>query len=95
MQMTATLPTARAPALMGTMAKHFGHKIPVEVADDHAVLRFEMGEARLAARADQLDLALQSADAAALERLCEVVESHLMRFAHREDPAPLVWHAAG
>lgn len=93
MLITASLPTARAPALMGTMAKHFGHKIPVEVADDRAVLRFEMGDARLAAGSDHLQLALEAGDDAALERLREVVESHLMRFAHREEPAPLVWQA--
>ncbi|WP_405403234.1 DUF2218 domain-containing protein [Paracoccus sp. Ld10] len=91
MRMTADFPTARAAALTGTMAKHFGHKIPVSQGDSHAVLTFEMGVARIEARDASLHLELDGADAPAMERLREVVESHLLRFAHREDPAPLSW----
>lgn len=49
MRMTADFPTARAAALTGTMAKHFGHKIPVTHDDRLAVLTFEMGVARIEA----------------------------------------------
>lgn len=91
MRMTADFPTARAAALTGTMAKHFGHKIPVTQDDRHAVLTFEMGVARIEAQDASLHLTLEAADAGALERLREVIESHLLRFAHREDPAPLSW----
>ncbi len=91
MRMTADFPTARAAALMGTMAKHFGHKIPVTQDDRHAVLTFEMGQARIEAQHASLHLALEAADPDALERLRAVIESHLLRFAHRDDPAPLAW----
>lgn len=91
MQMTADFPTARAAALMGTMAKHFGHKLSVTVQDDQARLDFPMGQASLRAADDALHLAVQAQDQAGLDRLRDVIESHLMRFAHRDDPAPLVW----
>lgn len=91
MLMTADFTTDRATALMGTMGKHFGHKIPVTVEDDHVILQFEMGDARIQANADSLHLALEGRDAAGLEALRGVVESHLMRFAQRDDPQPLAW----
>ena len=91
MRMTADFPTARAAALTGTMAKHFGHKIPVTHDDRQAVLSFEMGQARIEAQDASLHLTLEAPDAAALERLRAVIESHLMRFAHREEPAPPAW----
>ncbi|QBX35733.1 DUF2218 domain-containing protein [Paracoccus liaowanqingii] len=94
MRMTADFPTARGPALLGTMAKHFSHKIPVALDDGQAVLDFPMGAARIGLREDALHLALEAADDAALERLREVVERHLLRFAHREMPGALVWQPA-
>jgi len=91
MLMTADFATERATALMGTLGKHFGHKIPVQIADDKVLLQFEMGEATLTTTPTGLHLVLEGADDAQLERLRDVVESHLLRFAHREDPAPLTW----
>lgn len=93
MQMTADFATERATGLMTTMGKHFGHKIPVTMADDYVILGFEMGEARIDTTAEGLHLSLQGSDAEALERLRGVVESHLLRFAQRDDPAPLAWSA--
>ncbi|WP_378947129.1 DUF2218 domain-containing protein [Paracoccus sp. R86501] len=93
MQMTADFATERATGLMTTMGKHFGHKIPVTMADDHVILGFEMGDARIATTTEGLHLSLQGSDAEALERLRGVVESHLLRFAQRDDPAPLAWSA--
>ena len=95
MQMTAVFPTDRAQALLGTMAKHFGHKIPVTLNHRDARLQFEMGEARIAVTGTGLHLALSAPAAEPLERLRGVVEGHLLRFAHREDPAPLAWTTAG
>lgn len=91
MRMTADFPTARAAALTGTMAKHFGHKIPVTHDDRLAVLTFEMGVARIVAQDASLRLTLEAADTESLEGLRAVIESHLMRFAHREEPAPPAW----
>jgi uncharacterized protein len=91
MQMTAELPTARAAALMGTMTKHFGHKIPVELLEDRATIWFEAGQARMAVTDRGLQLTVEAEAAEALGRLQGVVESHLLRFAHREEPEALVW----
>lgn len=94
MQMTADFPTARGAALMSTLSKHFAHKIEVTTGDDWTALHFEMGVARIALGPQGLNLALDASDPAGMEQLRGVVESHLLRFAHREDPAPLGWSQA-
>lgn len=94
MKTTATFPTTRGAALLGTMAKHFGHKIPVTTDDGRAKIRFDGGLAILTETPGGLALTVEAADAAKQAQLQGVVESHLLRFAHREDPAPLVWSAA-
>ncbi|WP_410218066.1 DUF2218 domain-containing protein [Paracoccus sp. (in: a-proteobacteria)] len=95
MQMTASFPTMRASALLGTMSKHFAHKITVIEEEDCSTLHFEMGEAGISVTPEGLHLTLNALDPDAMERLRGVVEGHLLRFAHREDPAPLAWTAAG
>lgn len=94
MKTKATFPTARGVALLGTMAKHFGHKVPVTSEAGRAEIRFESGLAIIAETPEGLALSVETSDAVAQAQLQRVVESHLLRFAHREDPAPLVWSAA-
>jgi hypothetical protein len=91
MLMTADFATDRGAALMGTLGKHFGHKIPVDIAEETVLMHFEMGDARMSTTATGLHLSLDGADTTQLERMRDVVESHLLRFAHRQDPAPLTW----
>nr|WP_111299499.1 DUF2218 domain-containing protein [Paracoccus saliphilus] len=94
MQMTADFPTERASGLLATLSKHFAHKIDVTTEDDHANLHFEMGVARIAVAPQGLHLVLDASNPDGMEQLRDVVESHLLRFAHREDPAPLAWSQA-
>ncbi|MBU2956231.1 DUF2218 domain-containing protein [Paracoccus sp. 1_MG-2023] len=91
MQMDAAFASDRAPSLMATMVKHFGHKIEVEQTDDAAILHFEMGVTTLTCEDRVLRLSLNAPDEAQMERMRDVVEGHLMRFAHRENPRALVW----
>ncbi|MFN3273841.1 MAG: DUF2218 domain-containing protein [Paracoccus sp. (in: a-proteobacteria)] len=91
MKITASFPTQRGPALMGTMAKHFGHKIPVISSDTSALFDFQDGTATLAVTATGLALDIEAPTPNLIARLRGVIESHLIRFAHREDPQPLIW----
>lgn len=91
MRLTAQFPTDRGPQLLGTMAKHFGHKIEVKQTDTEAHIHFTAGIGSIALTENGLALA---ADAETLEdakTVADVVERHLLRFAHREDPQPLAW----
>lgn len=94
LQSQTLFPSARAEALLGTMAKHFGHKIPVTTEGTQMRLQFPMGQVLAEARADGIRLQVEAEDAAGLSRVQEVLVSHLLRFAHREDPQPPVWQSA-
>ncbi|SLN32342.1 hypothetical protein ROJ8625_01485 [Roseivivax jejudonensis] len=83
--------TSSADRYLGQMVKHFAHKIPAAQSGRTASLNFPVGDAELAADDGGLDIAVESADAEALDQCKAVVENHLLRFAFREEPAPLVW----
>lgn len=93
MRLVSTLPTDRGAQLMATAAKHFAHKVAVEQDTTSARIAFPSGTGVMAAAAGGLALAIEAEDAAAAERVREVFEGHLLRFAHRDSPAPLVWTA--
>ena len=93
MQSVAEFPTARGPQLMQTMAKHFGHKIEVEIDEEHALLHFAPADVLIELQPEGLRLSVTSDSAEAVNQICGVIESHLLRFAHREDPQPLSWSA--
>lgn len=94
MRQIALFPTDHAAQYAATMAKHFGHKIPVDVAGDTVVLRFDAGLGRLEAQPSGLALQVEAETAEDAAMLADVLERHLLRFAHRENPAALVWAAA-
>ncbi len=91
MRLTATFPTARAAQLMGTMAKHFAHKVPVEADDKTARIQFVSGVAMISLVDGALDLAVESDDPQGLVLAQDVLQDHLLRFAHRENPKPPQW----
>ena len=90
---TASVPTAHASKYLQQLCKHFGHKIPVEVTGEAALLRFDAGEGRLVPQPGGIALSVEAATAEDTAMLADVLERHLLRFAHREDPAALVWAA--
>ncbi len=92
MQSKAILQTAMAPRYLGQFCKHFAHKLPVDLAEDHTngVVTFGAGHCRLNADAAALTMTVDAADAAAVVNLQDVVARHLVRFAFREEVA-LAW----
>lgn len=94
MRLTACLPTDRATQLMATAAKHFAHKVAVDQDDGTARVAFPTGLGVMSVQDGALSLVIEAADAGAAERVREVLEGHLLRFAHREAPEPLVWSRA-
>jgi hypothetical protein len=78
---------------MGQLCKHFEHKLPIMLAEDSGRIEFPMGVCTLAAEEGTLVLRAAAEDAAALERLEDVVARHLLRFAFREPPE-IVWQRA-
>jgi hypothetical protein len=88
---TARLPTANGSKYLQQLCKHFGHKIEVEFTPAHGEIRFSIGTAILDADADGLTMAARAEDGDKLGQTQHVIESHLARFAFREEIGPLDW----
>jgi hypothetical protein len=89
-QSEAIVATELPKRYLGQLCKHFQHKIPVTLEDDHGSITFEAGICRLNAADSALRMRCEAADAAALDRVQDVVARHLLRFAFREPPE-IVW----
>ncbi len=86
--------TEHGPKYLAQLCKHFAHKIDVVQADGSGELRFSCGTGYLAADELGLDIRAVSPDAEQLAETKHVIESHLLRFAFREEAGPLHWDAA-
>lgn len=93
MKATTHFNTEKAERYLGTLCKHFGHKVPVTHTrqDGHIALPF--GACDLAASEGGLTLSATADDRAKLDRTVQIITSHLERFAFREDPK-LSWEFA-
>jgi hypothetical protein len=85
--------SARSPGYLATLVSHFSRKIEIVETDGTAQLQFICGLAELRLIDGGLQLRIEAATAQQMTQTCEVVESHLLRFAFREEPQPLVWRA--
>jgi hypothetical protein len=88
----ARITTERASIYLQQLCKHFAHRLPVEFTPERGQITFSSGTCRLAANSDVLTLEAESADAAQLAQLQDVVARHLLRFAFR-DPPTITWIA--
>jgi hypothetical protein len=94
-----SLPSSRAVAhvatplarrYMGQLCMHFRHRLPVTLAEEHALILFPAGRCGLEARPDALSIRLEAETPALLPSLQDVVVRHLRRFAFR-DPPTIDW----
>lgn len=67
------------------MTKHFGHKVEVQQAGDTTRVLLPTGTFELAPGAGVLGLHASAEDQVGLERVQEVAETHLVRFARGEE----------
>jgi uncharacterized protein len=84
----AHVPTDVPRRYLGQLCKHFQHKLPVTLDEEHGRIEFSSGvcEVDAAASPATLLLRVRAADEAALANLEDVVARHLKRFAFREEP---------
>lgn len=81
----AIVPTASASRYLQQLCKHWAHKFAVEFTPEHG--QIDLGENRIVtldADAEKLTASIE-ADADKLEQLEEIVESHIVRYAFREE----------
>ncbi|MCV6584225.1 MAG: DUF2218 domain-containing protein [Marinibacterium sp.] len=87
----STYETTNASRFLQQLCKHFAHKVPATFDDQTGEVTFSCGRARMRALADRLDFVIESGDRAGLDQTKAVIEDHLLRFAFRETPQPLIW----
>lgn len=80
----ARIATGSAARYLGQLCKHFGHKVPSALEGDHGWIAFDFGRCHLAATDSELSLHNAAATEPDLQRLEQVIASHLERFAFRE-----------
>jgi uncharacterized protein len=90
---TARCETPNAEKYLQQLCKHFAHKLEVEYGGGRGECRFSCGTAKMDARSALLEIRVEAADATALSETKQVIESHLVRFAFRENLQPLAWQA--
>lgn len=78
--------TENAERYLGTLCKHFGHKVPVTHEPGAGRIELPFGQCTLGADATGLRLTATGADRPQLDKMVEVMSSHLERFAFRENP---------
>ena len=91
---TGRFETGNAQRYMVQLCKHFAHKIPAEVEGDAGSIQFDIGTARLTAAPSVLTCRVAGADAETVERLQDIIDRHLARFAFREDFTRMAWSPA-
>ncbi|PWL17716.1 DUF2218 domain-containing protein [Falsochrobactrum shanghaiense] len=86
-QTTAIVPTAHASRYLQQLCKHWAHKFATEFTPEKG--RIDLGENRLVilkAEPEQLIVEIDAAEDA-LPQMEDVVASHIVRFAFREELA--------
>ena len=86
------VPTHSASRYLQQLAKHWSHKMTVVFSEEEGRIDFP-GGSHLVMRADSesLDLELSVPEGEDADRMREVVENHIDRFASREAPLTCEW----
>ena len=82
--------TAHAERYLGTLCKHFGHKVPVTHEPGSGRIELPFGQCDLRADDAGLGLTALASDRPTLDKTIQIISSHLDRFAFRENPE-LTW----
>lgn len=91
MKAQTTFRTDKAKRYLGTLCKHFGHKVPVQLDGDRGQIELPFGQCNLAASDDALQIDVSAETKPDLDKVAQVIASHLERFAFRENPE-FEWH---
>lgn len=86
MEATTHFNTEHAERYLGTLCKHFGHKVPVTHTRNQGAITLPFGACTLSASDNGLTLTVTADDQEKLDQTVQVITSHLERFAFREDP---------
>ena len=91
LEAAAYLETENGRKYLAQLCKHFAHKIEVSYTETQGECRFVCGTAILEADDKGLRMVATSDGAQGLAETQSVIESHLVRFAFRENLQALDW----
>ena len=83
--------TPKASQYLQTLCKHFGHKVETRFDERQGTIAFPGSAVRLVATATELLIAADGTTAETAARVREVIDSHLKRFAFREEFEAMEW----
>ncbi|WP_424934100.1 DUF2218 domain-containing protein [Amaricoccus macauensis] len=88
---TGTFSTPQASKYLQQLCKHFGHKVDVTFDETSGNVAFPMGPATLEATNGTLQITVTGTAPEDIEKGREVIDSHLARFAFREEFEAMNW----
>lgn len=91
LESAAYLETAHGRKYLAQLCKHFAHKIEVTASENHGECHFACGLGILDADDYGLRMTARAENGEDLAQTQSVIESHLARFAFREELQPLDW----
>lgn len=91
----ARIPTASGAKYLQQLCKHWDHKLAVDLSDNKGIVWFPSAVATIEADANALLVTIEAQEKETVERMKDVVASHLDRFAFREAPLAFDWSYGG
>lgn len=91
LEAAAYLETANGRKYLVQLCKHFAHKIEVSYSESHGECRFACGSSAMEADEKGLRVVVRAGDEDGLAQTQSIIESHLLRFAFRENLEALDW----
>jgi uncharacterized protein len=91
-QAQATVATKNASRYLQQLCKHWSHKFEVSFDSEQGQVSLPIGTATMRASPDLLYVTIETDQADSIERLKQVVATHLDRFAFKEAPLPFIWN---
>lgn len=87
---TAKVATPHGIAYTRRLWKHFAHKIPAVIDDNHGRIEFPFGLCTIQCEAAAMIIRVELTDAAEANRAESVVGDHLLRMANKDKPV-IIW----
>lgn len=87
----ATVATANGGKYVRQLCKHWSHKLEVEQEGDNGKVTFPNAVVTMVADEQGIAVRISGEERGEIERLTDVVASHLDRFAFREGPLTYDW----
>lgn len=88
---TGRFETSHASKYLQQLCKHFAHKIEVEYSAESGRAELPVGIAQMFANSNNLEIRISVQGQDQIEQAQAIIDSHLERFAFRENFKNMVW----